>query len=249
MKKILVLTATLGNRTTLKKTIESVRRIGGDVVKHVIVCPKSSIEYLRETYGDIECLAEPSEKKGIYAALNHGFNTYGRDYQYLTFINDDDYWLDDFRLLIEKIQAGYDFVYGKVDYIVDAQGCRIKPMACGHRFTDFIPLLYSNVILFTQQATLIKSELFFRLGGFSEKYRLVSDTKFWADLSLLPIKYKYIPKSCAAYTIQDGQLSSDGSLQGKEMKELILSYPSPSFLRRQHALCVYRVSNMLVSLF
>lgn len=110
MKKILVLTATLGNRTTLKKTIESVRRIGGDVVKHVIVCPKSSIEYLRETYGDIECLAEPSEKKGIYAALNHGFNTYGRDYQYLTFINDDDYWLDDFRLLIEKIQAGYDFV-------------------------------------------------------------------------------------------------------------------------------------------
>ena len=88
--KILVITPTLGNRNTLAKTIESVREIGGDMVKHIIVAPEQQISFIKETFGDIECLPELEGKKGIYAALNHGFRTYGKEFEYLTFINDDD---------------------------------------------------------------------------------------------------------------------------------------------------------------
>ena len=116
--KILVLTPTLGNRDTLSKTIESVREIGGDLVKHIIITAKSQISSVKNKYGNIECLPELEGKKGIYAALNHGFKTYGKDYEYLTFINDDDYWLPDFKLLIDAIKENYDLVYGKVNYIL-----------------------------------------------------------------------------------------------------------------------------------
>lgn len=244
--KILVLTATLGNRKTLSKTIESVKSIGGSLVKHIIVAPELQIPKIKETFGDIECLPELEGKKGIYAALNHGFKTYGKDYEYLTFINDDDYWLPNFRLLINAIEEGYDFVYGKVNYILENKNGIIKPMACGNNLKDFIPLLHSNVVLFTQQATLVKSILYFQLGGFSEDFKLVSDTKFWADLSLLDIKYKYIPKPCAAYAIQEGQLSSNKELQTREKNILIQNFPRVSKCKRYIALLRFRLNNLFV---
>lgn len=244
--KILVITPTLGNRNTLAKTIESVRTIGGSLVKHIIVAPERQIPFIKETFGDIECLPEQEGKKGIYAALNHGFKTYGRDYDYLTFINDDDYWLPDFKLLINTIEEGYDFVYGKVNYILENKNGVFKPMACSNQFKDFIPLLHSKVVLFTQQATLIKSKLYFQLGGFSEEFKLVSDTKFWGDLSLLDIKYKYIPKPCAAYVIQEGQLSSNKELQRREKNIMIQSFPRVSRSKKYIALLRFRFNNLFV---
>lgn len=242
--KILVITPTIGNRETLAKTIESVREIGGNHVKHIIVAPKQQIAQIKEKYGDIECLPEMEGKKGIYTALNHGFMTYGKEFEYLTFINDDDYWLPDFKLLIDTIEKGYDFVYGKVNYIIERKNGKIKPMACSRQFKDFIPLLHNKVVLFTQQATLLKSKYYFQLGGFSEDFKLVSDTKFWADLSLLNIKFKYISKPCAAYTIQDGQLSSNKELQNKEKITLINNLPPVSKLKKLIAILTFRLCNL-----
>ena len=240
--KILVITPTLGNRDSLSKTIESVRNIGGDLVKHIIVTPNSQISNIKNKYNNIECLPELEGKKGIYTALNHAFNTYGKDYEYLTFINDDDYWLPDFKLLINAIEEGYDFVYGKVKYILENKKGVIKPMACSNQFKDFIPLLHHNIILFTQQSTLIKSNLFFEVGGFSEDFKLVSDTKFWADLSLLNIRFKYIPKPCAAYIHQEGKLSNK-ELQIQEHYRMLDQMPKISLLKRCFAILKFRLIN------
>ena len=247
--KILVLTPTLGNRESLSKTIESVRNIGGDLVKHIIVAPKSQIPSIKNKYGDIECLPELEGKKNIYAAINHGFNTYGKDYEYLTYINDDDYWLPDFKLLINAIGEGYDFVYGKVNYILENKNGIIKPMTCSNQFKDFIPLLHCKIVLFTQQATLLKSNLFFEVGGFSEDYKLVSDTKFWADLSLLDIKYKYIPKPCAAYIHQYENLSTlNKELQTIEQIKILEQMPKCSMLKRCLAVLKFRLTNFNIYL-
>ncbi len=246
---ILVITATLGTRDTLKRTIESVRNIGGEYVKHIIVAPQTRIPKLQEEYPDLVFLAEPEGKKGIYPAINHGFNTYGHDYKYLTFINDDDYWLPDFKFLIKETQKDkdIDFVYGKVNFILENKDKQVKEMACSKQFKDFIPLLHHNIVLFTQQATLIRSELFFSLGGFSEDYKLVSDTLFWGKLSLLNINFKYIPKPCAAYTIQEGQLSSDNSLQSNEMRGIIYSeLPIPHTTRIFKSFLKYRINNICI---
>lgn len=214
---ILVLTATLGERDSLSRTIESVRSIAGNRVRHIVVCPDSKIDLIKTKYGKIECLAEPKGKKGIYAALNHGFNTYGKEYKYLTFINDDDYWLPDFAKIIEAItrDESLDLVYGYTRY-VNENNIMIGRQSCYPKFEAFSTLLSHNIIMLTQQATLMKSSLFFCVGGFDESYKLVADTKFWAMASLKRAKYRYINKECAAYMIQQGQLSSDHHTQSRE---------------------------------
>lgn len=242
---ILVITATLGNRETLARTIQTVREIGGNRVKHVIVAPASIIPKIKERYQDIECLAEPKGRKGIYAALNHGFRTYGKNYKYLAFINDDDYWLPNYKLLIDTIYKdnSLSLVYGKTCYI-DKYNTIIGNQTCSNQFKQFIPLICKGIVLLTQQATLMTSELYFKIGGFDESYVLVADTKFWAKASLLNIKTKYINKVCAAYMIQTGQLSSDKQTQKNEHLKLIQTYNHSSSLIQRTAKFFFRLNNI-----
>lgn len=245
--KILVITATLGDRDTLSRTIDSVKQIGGNLVRHVIVCPKDRIPAIKEKYGDIECLAENKDKRGIYAALNHGFNTYGHDYEYLTFINDDDYWLPNYRLIIDMMfkDKSLDLVYGRTQYIND-KGEKIGSQTSWSNFKKFGGLIKKySIVLLTQQSTLIKSSLYFNIGGFDDSYKLIADSKFWIIASMMNIKYKYINKECAAYTIQEGQLSSDHDLQAIEHKRMFEELPEV-----KNANCItwlrYRMANFTI---
>jgi glycosyltransferase involved in cell wall biosynthesis len=220
-KQILVITATLGIRETLDKTIESVRKVGGEDVRHVLVCPSNKIGILKNKYNNIECIAEPEGNKGIYGAINYGFKQFENQYPYITYINDDDYWMPAYRKIIDAVlkDSTIDFVYGRVLYI-DEMGNIVGKQACSSNFRDFIPLLQYNIILMTQQASLIRSNLFFECGGYDERYKIVADTKLWALLSRLPIKYKYVNDYCATYMIQDGQISADEELKAKEHDRL-----------------------------
>ena len=220
---ILVLTVTLGKRESLSRTIDTVQKIGGERIRHIIIAPQQNLEKIKSTFADTECVAEPDNKHGIYAILNHYFNLYGKGYRYLSFVNDDDFWLDNFKKIIDATERSDapDIVYGKTQY-VNKYGIKIGTQTCSSKFHDFIPLLRSGIILLTQQAALIKSDLFFKLGGFDESYYLVADTKLWAKASLQDITYKYIPVEAAAYTINKGhQLSSDHELQAKEHTRLL----------------------------
>lgn len=224
--QVLVLTATLGTRPSLGKTIESVREIGGQRVRHVVVCPLERMAAIQAAYGEIECIPEPAEGGGIYAALNHGFRSLGGEYAFLTFINDDDYWLPPFGKLLDAIMGDehLDLVYGRT-YYFNADGVKIGTQTCSGRFPSFVQLMRHGIALLTQQATIVRSRAFFEVGGFDESYQLVADTKFWAQLSLLPIRYKYVQAICAAYTVQSGQLSSDKVTQRAEFKRLLSEFP------------------------
>lgn len=221
MEKILVITPTLGNRETLQKTVESVKNIGGKNVKHIIVCPKNIIEDIRTQYG-VDCIPEPEGKRGIYPPLNHAFNTCGNKYEYLTFINDDDYWLPDYAKLIDYVinHNDIDFVYSRVAYI-NALGVKIGTQTSSSRLHDMQKLHQRGIVLLTQQSTLVKSDLFFKIGGFDESYKLGADTKFYLTLSQLDIKFKYFDCETAAYMIQSGQLSSNINLQREEHLRLL----------------------------
>lgn len=242
---VLVLTPTLGNRPSLRKTIESVSSIGGKHVHHTLICPKNKIAAIHREFGEVDCLAEPEGKRGIYAALNYGFQTLGRDYKYLAFINDDDYWLPSFKELIEKMinDDSFDLVYGKTVFVGNDNKIR-GIQSCSGQFKQFIPLLKKKIVLFTQQATLIKSDLYFQIGGFDEQYQLVADTKFWAQASLLDINYCYINKAFAAYTIQEGQLSSNHGLQEAEHKHLLLEFEQQNTGICPFAVAKFRCCNL-----
>ncbi len=223
--QILVVTATLGDRVTLQRTIDSVRSIGGTDVKHILIAPREKIPIIQSIYDDVTCIPEPEGKKGIYSALNYAFQTYGREYRYLTFINDDDYWLPSFRRLIDIMLGdnSLDLIYGRTAYI-NQNGIKIGSQTSSGRLHSFVSLLRKGIVLFTQQATLIKSDLYFQIGGFDEHYKLVADSKFWAQASLLNIKFKYLNCECAAYMFQDGQLSSDKETQKREHEHLLKEF-------------------------
>lgn len=242
-KKVLVVTPTLGTRSSLWRTIQSVRLYGGSMVKHVVVCPYEKKSYISKTY-NVDCIAEPIGCKGVFAAVNYVFYLLGKQYEYITYINDDDYWLPDFSVLLEFIEhTKVDLVYAKVVY--ERNGHR-RCMACSDRFYDFVPLLKGGIVLFTQQATLLRSSIFFSVGGFDETYRLVADTKLWAFLSLQNISYFYVEKVCAVYTYQEGQLSSDKELQKHEHILLNVQLPNYALYKVLLATIRFRIQNMFV---
>ena len=77
-----------------------------------------------------------------------------------------------------------------------------------------------------------------------EKYKLIADTNFWAQLSLKTIKYQYINKECAGYTIQKGQLSSNTALQDKEHESLIKYLPIYSLWSIRLSKVKFRIKNI-----
>jgi glycosyltransferase involved in cell wall biosynthesis len=246
---ILVLTPTLGDRESLKRTVRSVKGIGGNKVKHILITPQRNVSKLQNQFYDIEVLAEPEDARGIYSALNYGFSKYGKGYKYLTFINDDDYWLPNFKELIAILDEcpSLDFVYGKIQF-VDESEMFLKHQACSFQFYNFLSLLQSRIVLFTQQATLLRSELFFQLGGFSEDFKLISDSKFWIDLSLIKPRFRYLNIICAAYTIQHSQLSSNKNLQSEEHSKLLSLYSPPPMWKIWKDKVVFRLFNLNVYL-
>lgn len=244
MNKILVITATLGNRSSLARTIESVRNVNTGNIKHVVVAPVKKITEIKAQY-NIECLPEPEGEKGIYAALNHGFYTYAKDYDYITFINDDDYWLPSFHKMIDILDKNpsIDFIYSKTLYVNESNQV-FRKQSCSNQFYSFLDLFHRGIILCTQQTTLLRSELFFKIGGFDESYKLVADTKFWIELSLLKPKYKYLNDFTTCYTIQDGQLSSDKTIQNREHCKLKKEYPAKENIRMRMVEFKYRLINI-----
>lgn len=244
--KVLVVTPTLGNRNSLLNTIRTVRDIGGESVKHIVVCPACKVDDLSLILG-VQCVSEPENNKGIYAALNYVFFTYGRQYDYLTFINDDDYWLPEFKDLIKLAERKpyLDVIYAKTLY-VDANNNVIKKQACSSQFYHFNDLFHEKVLLLTQQTTLVRSSFFFKVGGFDETFKLVADTKFWILASSLKPSYKYVKKYVSCYTLQEGQLSKDGKTQAVEHDRLWHEYPSDNMILRKLVLLWYRLSNLNV---
>ncbi len=227
MKRILVLTPTLGERSTLHLTIKNVSRYGQGKCHHVLVAPENAISRLKEKY-HIDILQEPADKKGIYSALNYGFNTLLDDFEYLAFVNDDDCWLPDYSILINAIESdSWDMVYARTCF-VDEKGAFLTEQTSCPWFSWFGGLLKrKGIVMLTQQATIIKTSLFRQLAGFDTSYKLVADTKFWLEASMIPdLKVKYIDKVVAAYCVQEGQLSSDANLQQTETERLLKEYPN-----------------------
>ena len=218
----LVVTATLGCRDSLDRTIRSVKENGGDRVNHVITCPGNILKNLKKKYPFLEVIPEPEEKNGIYSALNNVIRKYAKDYKYVTFINDDDYWLPGFKKLFLTLDGNQelDAVYGKTLFVSE-DNKTIGEQTSSPRYKSFKVLLTRKVVLFTQQATLIKSQVFYKTGGFDENYKLIADSKFWVEAIALGVKFHYINILAAAYTLQEGQLSSDKRVQNEEYTKLL----------------------------
>ena len=134
-------------------------------------------------------------------------------------------------------------VYARTCY-VDEKGAFLTEQTSCPWFSWFGGLLKrKGIVMLTQQATIIKTSLFRQLAGFDTSYKLVADTKFWLEASMIPdLKVKYIDKVVAAYCVQEGQLSSDANLQQTETERLLKEYPSLQKASLSQCL-IYRLYN------
>jgi len=244
----LIVTATLGDRSSIDKTIESVKRFGGKRVKHVLISPAKNFDTLNANYPDLTILIEPSDCTGLYGALNYAFHLLGKNFTYWGFINDDDFWLPGYSKLFEVLDSSpeLDAVYGRVHY-TDINSNFIGEQTCSSQFLEFGALLKSNIILFTQQAVLARIRLFNNLGGFDENYRLVADTKFWLMALKSGSKFKYINEICAGYSIHENQLSANKLLQRSEHLHLLKTeVPADSSINIWFQKWYFRIVNLPV---
>jgi len=217
MHKILVVTATLGKRATLSRTITSVKTIGGESVDHIVIAPESQCSKLSQEYKGLTVVSEPNDTRGIFGVLNHVLKKYAGKYEYMTFINDDDFWLPNYRMLLDYVlrDDAVDVVYGRVKYF-DEESKIIGEQTCSPYYKGFKNLLKRNIVLMTQQAMVFKSSMFMELDGFNEHYRLIADTDLWCRAIEMNYSFHYVDRACAGYTIQHDQLSSDKEAQQME---------------------------------
>jgi hypothetical protein len=207
--EILIVTPTLGMRQTLRETFKSVRDFGGDKVRYLVTCPRTAMKTVSEMIEDAEVIEEGGAK-GVYGPVNHVLKSRASNYAWVGYINDDDYWLPDMKRLIDSSigNSNDDILYGRVLYI-NEHGDPLTVSSCTDRYKSFPMLAARGIIMFTQQATLIRSDLYLRLGGFDESFLLAADNDFWIRAITSGARCRFIDKVCASCRLQPGQLSGD----------------------------------------
>lgn len=245
-KNLLVVTPTLGNRESLLRTINSVKNVNDYEIKHILITPKEKYLKLKSNFPDCDIFEEPENCKGIYEALNYVFNKFGSNFTHLTYINDDDFWLDKYVILIDKIFSNdnIDVIYGKVTF-VDLSGNLLNYQTSTKWYKSFETLYFLNIVLFTQQAVIMKSEVFFRVGGFDQTYKLIADSKFWIDAIRLKYNFKFVNKFVAAYSTHSDTISSK-ILHDKENEILKLNLKSNYLIIRIFEIARFRLFNISI---
>ena len=179
MKKLSIITINYNDADGLKKTIESVINQSFKDFEYIVIdgnSSDSSKEVLEEFKDKIDiAISEPDS--GIYNAMNKGASFASG--QYLLFLNSGDK-LHNNEVLEElfSLDPSADIVSSRcLDY--DKKRIYIK-----------IPPKYISLYTFRRgsiphPSSIIKTEIFNKVGGFIEKYRIMSDWCFFIDALII----------------------------------------------------------------
>ncbi|MGB5943184.1 MAG: hypothetical protein WBG71_09900 [Leeuwenhoekiella sp.] len=243
---ILVVTVSQGRRSSILKTISSVATVNLGDIDHYIVVPRNQLGDFQTTENTF-FIPQPDPDLGLYTTLNRVINDRIAQYEWVTYLNDDDFWLPSFRKLIDTVNQHpqADAIYAKVNF-VNTQGNKIAEQTSSPRYTAIKYLYQGDVVLFTQQATLVKSKVFVDQGGFDESYKLIADTDFWIRAIDAGVEFLYLDEPCAAYARHRYQLSNNLPLLEQEKKRLFAQMGSLSEARVLFEKLRFRLYNLKI---
>lgn len=175
-----VIVATLGERATLKETLNSIAKQNIGEVEVKIVCPQNSLLKVQKIAE--ECLISNFElirdsDKGLSAAINQGFKAPG-NFEYFCWINDDD------ELTMKSLERARNFletnrkfnaVIGSLEYSI-----KNKNRIFINRVTKLnliISKVGPNVI--TQPGSLLRRTAIREEQLLNEKYKYSMDLDMW----------------------------------------------------------------------
>jgi len=208
-----IVTPTLNSEKYLKFTFESIKKLIIDgKCKYLIVDGGSTdgtLNFCSENC--IEVLYLP--KGNMYKAINFGLGKF--DVEWITYINSDDILNAEAAMdAIDKYGESADIIYGDTSYI-DHRGKLIYRYKGAH-ISLFDGLFLNGQLPFSQPGTIIRANIFSKIGGFSEKYKYSSDLDFFIAAYLNGVKFqKYKLNELASFRIHDSQITK---LQSKAMK-------------------------------
>lgn len=241
---ILVITPTLGTRSTVIRTIISVQQVIGERVFHCIVGPISSTCWIRDHFGHVHLL-DDSGCSSIYEALNLAIVTYASSFSLFAYINDDDFWLPAFADLVQRLDLHREItlVYGR-SQVHNLNGEVVKILAHFPTISSFPSLLRFGIPIFTQQSVLCRTADLLQLNGFDTRYRLAADTDLWARWVLSSRPIAHCQKVCSSYCFDGPRLSNNDLLAAAEGLMLNEAYSKSSFLFDIFSLLAFRVYNI-----
>lgn len=219
--RLLVVTPTLGISPYLDETVRGVTSLKIPFL-HVLSCPRPKVAELQARYPHATVLADAGKEAGLYGAINIALHAEGLDWQWFTYINDDDELAPDFSRVAQEHFARKDpeaVVYGNVR-VIDESGGTIHFLTT-ERSPSFIPaLLRAGISPLNQQGMLFRRDIVAELGEFNTKYRICADLDFWARALAAGHCFRYYPTEVGRFRIRRGQISGDVGLTSREQDEI-----------------------------
>ena len=245
---VLVVTPTLGDRPKIATTILSVKHYGGDAVLHVIVGPIKKVRPLQRSFPWV-ILLDDSSKNGVYSAINYALQCYGHDYEFFTYINDDDSWSHDYIYLLRTILSdkSLGMVYGRVFYGSMGSITSIGPK---FPFASYFPRLSALGIPFiTQQALIVRTNLIFDNGCFPESLPISADSALWAKIIMNSNNIRFVDRFCAFYEQRGERISNNKNMISLNDKfKTNLKYKISAKIWNIFIIAFYRLFNVPVYL-
>jgi len=222
---LLVVTPTLGTSPYLEETIRGVQALPFSV-KHLLAVPQPMVVTLQEKYPG--CLVVPDAGKagGIYGALNKALENAGDDWDWFTYINDDDLLGEDFASVFLKHIRQPDpapVVYGNVR-LIDDKGARLGTITTENNPAYIPALLQQGTSPLNQQGMLFQRECVRKLGGFDLQYKLCADLDFWARALAGGFAFRFYPAELGRFRIREGQLSGNILLTREELTRITAAH-------------------------
>jgi len=246
-RSLLIVTPTLGQSPFLDRTVDGILALPAPV-NHVMVCPGPLVATLASRFPHAIVLEDAGREGGIYGAINIALQAAGEDWDWFTYINDDDELGPDFSKVAQRHFAKTDpepVVYGNVR-VIDESGRTISLLTTEDS-PHFIPaLLRAGVSPLNQQGMLFRRDVVRELGEFDTKYRICADLDFWARALAAGRRFCYYPSEVGRFRIRRGQISGDVNLTIREQDEIArrLFPEAGGALDRFVAKFRYRVRNL-----
>jgi hypothetical protein len=220
-QRLLVVTPTLGVSTYLDETVRGVTSLQIPFL-HVLSCPRPVVAQLQERFPHATVIADAGKEAGLYGAINVALQAAGEDWQWFTYINDDDELAPSFSKVAQLHFAKADpepVVYGNVR-VIDESGGTISLLTTENS-PRFIPaLLCAGISPLNQQGMLFRRDVVQELGEFNTKYRICADLDFWARALAAGHRFRYYPVEVGRFRIRRGQISGDVNLTSREQDEI-----------------------------
>lgn len=155
----------------------------------------------------------------MYQAINVGIRSLRTEW--LTYLNSDDYMYVGayHRLMSLGEEAGADLVYGDCDFNnMEGQFLYSLKAVSEKSLQHFFEV---KQLGFSQPATIFRKDVFGKLDGFSERFRLVADLDFFCRAYDAGMKYSKLSGApVASFRLHVGQLSGNRNNMEQERREI-----------------------------